>query len=73
MGILEKIIREEEGHVGFGVKWYRVLCGEMGLEVGDRYGEFMKEFGVRVDERAWNSEARGNAGFDVKWIGSGSG
>ena len=42
----ETIVREEESHVEFGVKWYEIICDLQKFDKNTKYSEFMDDYGV---------------------------
>lgn len=60
--ILEKILRDEEKHVSFGLKWYEYLCEQQGKDKAKEYKDFCNRLQIRIYEP--NREARKRIGFD---------
>ena len=60
--VIDEIVRDEERHVGFGVKWYRHLCSQSDLNPQLTYKEFLNRFGLKVFNP--NTEARERINFD---------
>lgn len=63
-GILDIILRDEIGHVAVGNHWYRVLCGQRGLDPVATYAQLAAEHGAPRPRGPFNLEARRAAGFD---------
>jgi uncharacterized ferritin-like protein (DUF455 family) len=62
--ILDRILRDEVGHVGRGSYWFRHLCDQRGLSAGST---FLQLVGRHMPGRVrgpFNREARLRAGFD---------
>ncbi|MFL6694418.1 MAG: ferritin-like domain-containing protein [Ramlibacter sp.] len=62
--ILDIILRDEIGHVAIGNHWYRVLCGQRGLDPVAAYAQLAAEHGAPRPRGPFNLEARRAAGFE---------
>jgi uncharacterized ferritin-like protein (DUF455 family) len=62
--ILDIILRDEIGHVAVGNHWYRVLCGERGLNHVQAYAELAEKYAAPRPRGPFNIDARRAAGFD---------
>ena len=62
-GILDVLLRDEEGHVEIGNRWYLHLCAERGLEPISTYDELTVRYKAPVLKGPFNIEARRRAGF----------
>ncbi len=75
LAIMERIVREEEGHVLVGSRWFRHLCRERGLDPRDTFVEIHSRSSWRP-KPPFNREARLRAGFDeaeLRWLEKGDG
>ena len=61
--ILDIILRDEIGHVAIGNHWYRVLCGQRGLDPVGTYAQLAAAHGAPRPRGPFNLEARRAAGF----------
>lgn len=61
--ILDILLRDEEGHVEIGNRWYLHLCAERGLEPVSTYDELTVRYKAPVLKGPFNIEARRRAGF----------
>ena len=61
--VLEIIARDEETHVGFGVKWFDRLCAERGLDPADTFRELVRFRFKGVLKPPFAEAARERAGF----------
>ena len=61
--ILDILLRDEEGHVEIGNRWYLHLCAERGLEPISTYDELTVRYKAPVLKGPFNLEARRRAGF----------
>lgn len=61
--ILDILLRDEEGHVEIGNRWYLHLCAERGLEPISTYDELTVRYKAPVLKGPFNIEARRRAGF----------
>ena len=62
--ILDIILQDEIGHVAVGNHWYRVLCGERGLDPISTYAALAERYGAPHLRGPFNLAARRAAGFD---------
>ena len=61
--ILDRILRDEVGHVEIGNRWYHYLCRQRGLEPGATYDELALRYEAPVLKGPFNLAARRLAGF----------
>jgi uncharacterized ferritin-like protein (DUF455 family) len=61
--ILDRILRDEVGHVLIGNRWYGWLCTQRGLEPVATYAALAKEYKAPVMRGPFNLAARRAAGF----------
>ncbi len=61
--ILDLILRDEVGHVGAGLRWYRYLCAQRGLAPDAAYGTLSLAYGAPRRRGPYNLTARRQAGF----------
>ena len=61
--ILDVILRDEVGHVGAGLRWYRYLCDQRGLIPADAYEPLSRAYGAPRRRGPYNLAARRQAGF----------
>jgi uncharacterized ferritin-like protein (DUF455 family) len=61
--ILDVILRDEEGHVAVGNRWYRWLCEQQGLEPVSHYRLLARRHGAPRLKPPFNLAARARAGF----------
>lgn len=61
--ILDRILRDEIGHVAVGNRWYRWLCGRDGLDPIGHYAVLAERHGAPRPKGPLNLEARRAAGF----------
>lgn len=61
--ILDILLRDEEGHVEIGNRWYLHLCAERDLEPVSTYDELTVRYKAPVLKGPFNIEARRRAGF----------
>jgi uncharacterized ferritin-like protein (DUF455 family) len=63
VAVLEVILRDEVGHVALGDYWFRLLCGERGVEPEAEYLRLMQELRAPWPVPPLNLAARRQAGF----------
>lgn len=61
--ILDRILRDEVGHVEIGNRWYNYLCQQRGLEPGPTYDQLAVRYEAPVLKGPFNLTARRLAGF----------
>ncbi len=61
--ILAVILREEEGHVAIGSRWYRYCCEQRGLEPRPLFRQLLERYMQGGLKGPFNWSARLNAGF----------
>ncbi|MFN3631087.1 MAG: ferritin-like domain-containing protein [Casimicrobiaceae bacterium] len=61
--ILERILRDEVGHVAIGNRWFRWLCAERGLDPVATYPQLARLYRAPRLRGPFNLEARRAAGF----------
>ena len=62
-GLLDIILREEEGHVAIGNHWFHWLCQRDGINAADFYARAASQHGAPRLKPPFNLEARRRAGF----------
>lgn len=71
IAILEIILRDEIGHVGFGSKWFHYLCEHQQRSAEDCYKELLAQYQLNKPNRQANLVAREQAGFsqnELAWF-----
>lgn len=63
VALLDVILRDEEGHVRLGDRWYRYLCVQRGLEPEPTFVQLIREYGAPWPQSPMNTAARLAAGF----------
>ena len=63
--LLDIILRDEIGHVGLGDRWFRVFCGQRGLDAEITYRELLHRFKAPWPSTPMNVDARLQAGFSA--------
>ncbi len=66
--LLAQILKEEESHVAIGIKWYRRLCAESGLDPVAHYFKLLETHLPGRVQGPFNHESRRAAGFDDEWL-----
>jgi uncharacterized ferritin-like protein (DUF455 family) len=61
--ILDRLLRDEVGHVEIGNRWYFYLCAAQGLEPCATYDALTRQYKAPVLKGPFNVEARRQAGF----------
>jgi uncharacterized ferritin-like protein (DUF455 family) len=61
--ILERIYRDEIGHVAVGVRWFELLCRARGLDPEEAFHDRVGRYFSGVLKPPFNTAARGEAGF----------
>jgi uncharacterized ferritin-like protein (DUF455 family) len=64
--ILERILRDEIGHVAVGNRWYRFLCQRAGLDPVALYPQLAERYGAPRPRPPFNLPAREAAGFSAE-------
>ena len=65
--ILEKILKEEVGHVKNGVKWFKILAeGDQREKFQEIWKKFVGVTAKKVEKMNW--KARNKAGFERIWL-----
>ena len=62
-GLLDIILREEEGHVAIGNHWFHWLCQRDGINAAGFYARAASQYGAPRLKPPFNLEARRRAGF----------
>ena len=62
--ILERILKDEIGHVATGNHWYRWVCEQRGLDPIKTYAELIQRYEAPKLQPPFNLEARRLAGFE---------
>ncbi len=61
--IIDRILRDEIGHVAIGNHWYRYLCAQRGLDPLATYGVLARRYQAPRSKGPFNLDARRRAGF----------
>jgi uncharacterized ferritin-like protein (DUF455 family) len=61
--IIDRILKDEVGHVAIGNRWYGWLCERDGLDPLPTYDDLARRFGAPRPRGPFNLEARAAAGF----------
>ncbi|MFT3801541.1 MAG: ferritin-like domain-containing protein [Burkholderiaceae bacterium] len=61
--IIDRILRDEVGHVAIGNHWYRTLCAQRGLDPLATYDELARRYRAPRLKGPFNLDARRRAGF----------
>jgi uncharacterized ferritin-like protein (DUF455 family) len=67
--ILDRILRDEIGHVAVGNRWFHGLCRQRGLEPGAADRDIAVRHGIPEPRGPFNVEARRSAGFSEEELG----
>ena len=65
--ILERIYRDEIGHVAVGVRWFELLCRARGLDPAATYRDRVQRYFAGALKPPFNREARDRAGFSAAY------
>lgn len=65
--ILENNYREEIGHVGFGLKWFKYICKMRGVEPIELFHNLSRMYFKGKLKEPFNVEARNIAGLTEEW------
>jgi uncharacterized ferritin-like protein (DUF455 family) len=65
--VLERIYRDEIGHVAVGVRWFERLCRERRLDPAATYREQVRRYFRGALKPPFNREARDRAGFPAAY------
>jgi uncharacterized ferritin-like protein (DUF455 family) len=65
--ILENNYREEIGHVGFGLKWFKYICGRKGVDPIAEFHKLSRSYFKGKLREPFNREARNIAGLTEEW------
>ena len=66
--IVAQIVREEEAHVQVGVKWFRVVCAEAGVDPAETFRELCLAYAPkRALMEPFNEPARERVGLAREW------
>ncbi len=66
VGLLEIILHEEEAHVAIGSRWFRLLCGQRGLEPEATFRRLLEDYFTGALRGPFNHAARRRAGFSAE-------
>lgn len=66
VAILERIYRDEIGHVALGSHWFEVVCKQRGLNMEQAYFQLLEEHLQGALRGPFNLEARRAAGFSAE-------
>ncbi len=61
--LLDIILHDEIGHVGLGDRWFRLFCGQRGLDAEMTYRELLRRLKAPWPSSPMNIDARLQAGF----------
>lgn len=64
VGILERILHEEEAHVAAGVRWFQWACSQRDLDPRSTLIHLLEGAGIGAVQPPFNLEGRRRAGFD---------
>ena len=65
--VLDRIYRDEIGHVAVGVRWFGRLCREQGFDPAATYQDQVRRYFRGSLKRPFNHAARDAAGFPAGW------
>jgi uncharacterized ferritin-like protein (DUF455 family) len=65
--VLQRIYRDEIGHVAVGVRWFAFLCRERGLDAETTYQDRVRRYFVGALKPPFNRDARERAGFPAAY------
>ena len=65
--ILDRIYRDEIGHVAVGVRWFECLCRERGLDPEATFHDRVRRHFTGALKPPFNRAARDAAGFPARW------
>ena len=65
--ILDRIYRDEIGHVAVGVRWFELLCRARGLDPAATYRDRVRCYFAGALKPPFNREARDRAGFPAAY------
>jgi uncharacterized ferritin-like protein (DUF455 family) len=65
--ILDRLYRDEVGHVAVGVRWFEALCRTRGLDPPEAYRERVRRHFTGALKPPFNREARDRAGFSAAY------
>ena len=65
--ILDRIYRDEIGHVAVGVRWFKRLCGARGLDPEAAFHDRVRRYFTGALKPPFNRGARDAAGFPANW------
>jgi uncharacterized ferritin-like protein (DUF455 family) len=71
--VVDRILRDEIGHVAIGNRWFRHLCAERGLTPAAAYERLSRVYGAPRSRGPFNIAARRAAGFDEDELAAMSG
>jgi uncharacterized ferritin-like protein (DUF455 family) len=67
--ILDRILRDEIGHVAVGNRWFHWLCRQRGVDPGAADHDIAVRHGIPEPRGPFNVEARRSAGFSEEELG----
>lgn len=70
VAVLERILKDEVGHVALGDRWFRRLCAERGLPAEATFRQLLAEHDLPLPRGPFNRDARLRAGFTPEEIAS---
>jgi uncharacterized ferritin-like protein (DUF455 family) len=65
--VLERIYRDEVGHVAVGVRWFEHLCQAQSVDPAATYRDRVRRYFAGALKPPFNREARDRAGFPVAY------
>ncbi len=68
VAVLERILKDEVGHVALGDRWFRRLCAERGLPAEATFRQLLADHALPLPRGPFNQEARLLAGFTAEEI-----
>ncbi len=67
VAVLDNNYREEIGHVAAGVRWFKYLCRERGLNEIDEFHRLSRQYFKGKLREPFNRSAREEAGLTEQW------
>jgi Uncharacterized protein conserved in bacteria len=71
--ILDRIARDEIGHVAVGSRWFAYLCDARGLDPAATFRQLLHDYAIPPPRLPLNLEARRQGGFsdaELAWLGA---
>ena len=66
VAVLERILREEVGHVAIGSRWFKYACAQRGLDPEPTFRELLSRYMRGRLRGPFNTDARLAAGFSAE-------